>query len=84
MSAAVVSCIDEFFEYFWVIEAAEIHGCSKHLCLLYFHGPLVHHPTCSSYIFTQSISVTIVFVLNQALCILPEEENIICMYFIKY
>lgn len=73
MSAAVVSSTDEFFEYFWVTGAAEIHRCSKYLHLIYFHGPFTHHPVGGSYIFTH---VMIVFVLNQVLCVLVQEKNI--------
>lgn len=80
MSAAVVSSTDEFLEYFWVIEAAEICRYFKHLCLLYFHGSFVHHPTCGGYIFTHTISVMIVFVLNQVMCIRLEEKNIHVLY----
>lgn len=84
MSAAVVSSTHEFFKYFWVIEAAEIRACFKHLHSMYFHGHFTQSPNCGSYIFTHTISVTIVFVLNRILCILTEEKIIIYMYCVKY
>lgn len=38
-------------------------------------GPFAHHPTYGSYIFTPTISVTIIFVMNQVLCVLIEEKK---------
>lgn len=75
MSAAVVCSADEFFKYFWVTEAAEIQRYSKLICLMYFHGSFANPLACGSYIFTRTISVMIVFVLNQVLCILLEENT---------
>lgn len=48
----------------------------KYLYLIYFHGPFTHHPVGGSYIFTHAISVMIVFVLNQILCVIVQEKNI--------